>query len=131
MFIINWIREWKQMKREFAPVVPEHHCENCDTLRIQVEQLRQDNKTLLTRLLDKPEEREPASPQAFAPIKTSAARHIPWSARRQMLETESREQAKLLKNAPKPADAVSDEKELAELETEVGIAAKERESQAS
>ena len=130
MFLINWIREWKQMKREFAPVIPEHHCENCDTLRIQVEQLRQDNKTLLDRLLEKPAEREPASPEIFTPIKTSASRHVPWSVRRQMLETEDREKAKLLKNAPKPADAVSQE-DVADLEREVGIAAAERESQAS
>jgi len=128
MFLIKWIREWKQMKQEFAP--EPHHCENCDTLRIQVEQLRLDNKTLLNRLLDKPIEREPASPENFQPIRTSAARHTPWSVRRQMLETEDRETAKLLKNAPKPADAVSDE-EVKELEKEVGIAAAERESQAS
>jgi len=130
MFLINWIREWKQMKRDYAPIVPEVHCENCDTLRVQVEQLRLDNKTLLDRLLDKPIEREPANPQVFTPIRTSAARHIPWSARRQMLEAEDREAAKLLKNAPKPADAVSDE-DVAELEREVGVATKERESQAS
>jgi len=127
MFLINWIREWKQMKRDF---ITESHCENCDTLRIQVEQLRLDNKMLLDRLLEKPAEREPASPEVFTPIKTSASRHTPWSVRRQMLETEDREKAKLLKNAPKPADAVSDE-DVKELEREVGIAAAERESQAS
>ena len=131
MFLINWIREWKQMKREFAPVIPEHHCETCDTLRIQVEQLRLDNKTLLDRLLEKPESVAPASPEEYRPIKTSAARHVSWAVRRQMLEAEDREKAKLLKNAPTPRNQPDDAVDVSDLEAEVGIATKERESQAS
>lgn len=125
MFLINWIREWKQMKREFQPEAP--HCETCDTLRIQVEQLRLDNKTLLDRLLEKPEPVAPADPTILKPIQHSSSRHVSWAVRRQMLEAEDREKAKLLKNAPKPADAV----DVSDLEAEVGIAESKRQEEAA
>ena len=128
MFLLNWYKEWLELKREYKAKPP---CETCDALKIQVEQLRYDNNAMLNRLMEKPEPTEQVAPSPvdFKPIRTT--RHMSWPVKRQMLEAEDREKAKLLKNAPKPADAVTEAKELAALEEEVGIAAKDRESQAS
>ena len=90
-------------------------CLSCETLRAQLEISRLENKRLLDRILEKP---EPEAPRA--PVEISVPKNIPWNVRKQMLEAEDRERARLLRQAPKP-ESVED------LEKELDIAATQRE----
>ena len=71
----------------------------------------------MDRLLAKP---EPEVPREFKEI--TQPKNIPWNVRRQMLESEDREKARLMREAPKPIST-------AELEQELDVAGKERENQ--
>jgi len=116
----NWIHrlfnphcEHCQEEREDSKV-----CESCETLRRQLEISNFDKNKLLDRLLEKPgpeskpELREVTRPQS-----------IPWAIRRQMLEREDREKAKLMAQAPQPIPTEELEKEL-----DVAAATREAES---
>lgn len=123
MFLIDWYRQWKEARREFTePKV----CETCETLKIQVEQLRMDNEKLLNRILEKPVQVEQTrAVDNVTPIKTR--QHVPWKVRQQLLEENDRHKAKLIREAPKPVPA---DTTLEELEDDVLDAAREREAQA-
>lgn len=96
MILLNWYKEWLELKREYKT----KPCETCDTLRVQVEQLRLDNSKLMDRLLEKPvSEVVMRVPDNLTPIKP---RHIPWALRRQMMESEDRKAAQLKRDVPKP-----------------------------
>lgn len=91
--MFNWIKEWYELKREFKV------CESCETLKQQLAIANIEKSQLLTRLLEKPEPEvrtiQSEEPKIITP-------HMPWAARRQMIEAEDRERAKLLRDAPKP-----------------------------
>jgi len=125
MFLLDWYKEWLELKREYkAPRV----CESCETLKISVEQLRLDNERLLNRLLEKPEtELKPTTIDNTTPIKP---RHTPWKVRQQLLEANDRHQAKLMRNVPKPViPGISTDITNEELEQDVLDAERERETQ--
>ena len=69
-------------------------CRSCETLQMEIERLRQENNKLLEYILEKPKE-------FISPIdegqKVVLPRSIPWNVRKQMLENEDREKAKLMK----------------------------------
>lgn len=96
-------------------------CPSCEILKVQVEKLTYDNEKLLNRILEKPEI-EPEKPR----VEITPPRNIPWNVRRQILEKEDREKARLMRDAPKP-DKISTE----DLEKELDIAARNREAEAS
>ena len=80
-------------------------CKGCDILQYEVERLRAENQQLLSRVLHIPE-KEPErtiAPEPMSPIKN---RNIPWAVRRQMLEAEDREKARLLRQAPQPSESI-------------------------
>jgi hypothetical protein len=83
-------------------------CQSCETLKIQVERLIHENTKLLDRILEKPVVEARSTPTEI-PI---PPRNIPWNVRRQMLEAEDRERAKLMNQAPKPSSTDDLEKEL-------------------
>ena len=87
------------------------NCKSCDILQIEVERLRADNDRLLTRILEKPQvvEERTVAPE---PTTTRLPRQVPWIVRRQMLEAEDREKAKILAQAAKPQSTEELEKEL-------------------
>lgn len=122
MFLINWYRQWLELKAEYKVEKP---CDSCETLRQQNEFLRQDNDRLLTRILTPAVvlERPEAIPDNVTPLRKG---HIPWNVRRQSLEAEDRQKAKLQRDAPK---AVASDTSTEELEKEVLNAEQERESQ--
>ncbi len=92
-------------------------CESCETLKQQLEIANYEKKQLMDRILEKPAlESKPELREVTVP------RAVPWPVRRQMLEAEDREKARLMREAPKP---VSTE----DLEKELDIAAKAREAQ--
>jgi hypothetical protein len=99
------------------------HCKTCDVLQYEVERLRAENERLLSRVLHIPE-REPErlvapEPQALRPGAMT------WAVRRQMLEAEDREKAKLINKAPQPDDTIN------KLEEELLNASTAREKESS
>lgn len=105
--MFNWIRELLELRYEFKE--RKNKCESCETLRLQLEISNHEKELLLARLLEKPSEpviKQNEEPQVIRP------RTVPWNTRRQMLETEDREKAKLLRDAPKPIKTEELEKEL-------------------
>ena len=90
-------------------------CPTCESLRTQLERVQAENQRLMNHLLNppKPEERTgpPKVPEPIPP------RTIPWNVRRQMLEAEDREKARILRDKEEEVKA---ENEI--LEKEVGVA---------
>jgi len=107
----NWIH------RYFNPHCP--HCKeeleyarvclSCETLRTQLEISRLENKRLLDKILIEPT--PVTSPVMMEPTRPI---NVPWNVRRQMLEAEDRERAKLMKAAPIPTEELERELRLAE-----------------
>ncbi len=127
MFLLDWYKQWLDIRTEFRTKSLETKqvetvCQSCETLKQQLEFSNYEKTQLLNKLLKEPE----APPVTEAP-QVTRPRMVPWNVRRQMLEREDREKAKLLRNAPKP-DAVAD---VAALEKELDIASAEREAQAT
>jgi hypothetical protein len=83
-------------------------CLSCETLKQQLERANYENQ----RLLDKLVFTEPKVEVPQKPVDISAPKNIPWNVRRQMLEIEDREKAKLIREAPKPISTEDLEKEL-------------------
>ena len=104
MFLLDWYRQylnikWESRERKNLVVIDEKVCQSCETLKQQLEIANYEKGQLLNRLLKEPEkipEVTEAPPMKVMP------RVVPWQVRRQMLEKEDREKARLLKNAPKP-----------------------------
>lgn len=112
MFLLNWYRDWLELKKEYKTKV----CESCETLKIQVEQLRYDNERLVNRVLEKPEPiREPSLPSGD--MKPIGNKFTSWRMRQQMLEAEDRQRAKILKDR---------DTEIKDLETELGVDAESK-----
>lgn len=82
-------------------------CPTCEVLKQQLDVANTECHNLLNRLTAKPEP-EPIK----EPPQVTMPRSIPWSVRRQMLEAEDRERARLMREAPKPASTEELEKEL-------------------
>ena len=96
-------------------------CRSCELLEMQLAIERGEKQELLKKILNPP---QPVVIQQEPPAIT-IPKAVPWHVRRQMLEREDREKAKLMRDAPKPAvDKVSTE----DLEKELGIAEQERET---
>lgn len=92
MFLLNWLREYKQIKAEYRI------CESCETLKMELSHLRQDNERLLNAVLSKPIIEETVSKaEDLVPIQP---RVVPWRVRQQMLEAEDRDKAKKMRDNP-------------------------------
>lgn len=127
MLLLNWYRDWLELRREYKK---EKVCETCETLKIQVEQLRYDNGKLMDRILEKPNTvTEPRIPDNITPI---LPRNKPWKVIQQSLEAQDRVRAaQLRKDAPKPVIAMPINTETEELEQEILNAEREREAKVS
>lgn len=83
-------------------------CDTCEVLKQQLAVANNEIHRLLDTITAKPEP-EPAR----EPVKmTLPNKNIPWSVRRQMLEQEDREKAKIMRSAPQPVTTEDLEKEL-------------------
>jgi len=127
MFLLDWYEKWLELRREYKTPEPKI-CESCETLKMELAHLHQDNQRLMDRLLEKPTAPVERTGDNVTPI--LPRRGVPWNARRQMLEANDKHAAQLMKNAPKPQPNVTDEEDttLKELESEVLGAEQERES---
>lgn len=117
MFLLSWWREYKQIKSQYTEDKP---CESCETLKMQLSIANDDKARLLDRLLQKP---EPEARIDTTELKPIIPRHVPFAVRKQMLEAEDRERARLMRDAPKIT--------VDDLEKELDIASTNRESQSS
>jgi hypothetical protein len=83
----------------------------------------EEKKALLNRLLDKPEveEKPAADPRELRPINMS--KYNNWNVRRQALEREDRERAKILEQNKKNIEPDTNTRELTteEIEKELGV----------
>lgn len=74
-------------------------CSSCEVLKMQLALANEDREKLLDLILRKNEpiveEKKEVDLAALKP------KHIPWNVKRQMLESEDRERARLLKDAEK------------------------------
>jgi len=95
-------------------------CQSCETLRMEIARLTSDNERLLNGLLDKSitSKEEPK-----VPIMLKPPSNVPWTVRRQMLEREDRERARLIKDAPKPEKV-----DVSDLERELNIVEEKRDA---
>jgi ribosome-binding ATPase YchF (GTP1/OBG family) len=132
MFLLRWYKEWLNIRATYSAsklnLAREKHedetlCQSCETLKHQLEIANIERTRLIERLLEKPEKLV----ESGSPIEISKPRMVPWNVRRQMLEREDREQARLMRNAPKPESETTES--IAELEKEMGMVAEEREKQ--
>ena len=87
------------------------HCEACEILRTQLDESSRERKELLHRLLDK-DKVEPPTNVSTEELKPITSQYVPWRVRQQMLESEDRAKAQLMKEK---------EKEIDDLEKEVGV----------
>lgn len=113
----------KWLHHLFNPHCPdcrdERICTSCETLKLINAQLRLDNERLLNKLLEpqiinEVKRNELNEPETFKP------RFIPWNVRKQMLETEDRERARLMREAPIPTEDLEKELLNAEQTREAG-----------
>lgn len=89
-------------------------CLSCETLKQQLDRVNYENEKLLNKLLA-----EPKVEITSQPMEPTRPMNIPWNVRKQMLEAEDREKAKLIYNAPKPIE---------DLEKELDVASEKREN---
>jgi len=126
MFLLEWYRQYKEIRRD-----NDRENELIETLKHEIEMLRIERDTLLSHALGR-NEKSPVvnEPQEFKPI---PANRLPWNARRQLLEREDREAARLLADKRKetvtPVQVNNRAVEtitVSELEEAMDIAAEER-----
>jgi len=105
MWLHNWLNphclECKDEREE------SRICSSCETLRHQLEIANHNNELLMNRLLEKPE-KESDKP----PVEITRPRTLSWNIRKQMLEQEDREKARLMREASTPSSTEELEKEL-------------------
>lgn len=98
------------------------HCNTCEVLREMVSRLESENHELRDRLFDK---QQPIPERTTAPTAvTRPNKPVAWAIKRQMLEQESKVQARLLSKLPQP-----DKIDVKDLEEEMDIVSAEREGQ--
>ncbi len=102
------IRFWNWLTK------PSVECSNCVLLRDLLECERDDKKQILKQLLDLNKPKLPAAITFEPEVKMPLSNSMPWHVRQQMLETESRKAASLLRNAPKPEPITKSVEELEE-----------------
>ena len=96
---------YKLFRIEDAP------CASCETLKSQLEIANYDKRQMLDTILSftKPPEVRLPEAREIAPIMPKA---VPWAVRRQMLEQEDRERARIMRQK---------QEEIEELEKKVGV----------
>lgn len=135
MLLLDWYREWLEIRAEFKAKKFElsrevkHEeviCKSCETYREQLEIANYEKKQLLDRIMEKPitEPERTTAPELTA----VRPKTIPWHVRQQMLEREDREKARALRSAASPDSQIKDKTDINELEKELGVAQQERES---
>lgn len=108
-------------------------CSSCEALKLELSRLHDQNNELIAGILQKPTEEARIDTTELKPIKPKS---VPWGIRRQMLETEDRAKAKILRDQAKErqqtvaeakptlvinAAALNEPTSVSELERELGV----------
>lgn len=119
MFLLSWYREWLEIRSERT-------CQNCDYFKLQIESLQHRNEQLVRQLTQTDVPPVPVT-ETREPIKP---RFIPWRTRRQMLEQEDAQAAKVMRQKQQEIKsavvAPADDPDVKALEEEMEIIEKER-----
>lgn len=119
MFLLSWYREWLEIRNERT-------CQNCDYFKLQIESLQHRNEQLVRQLTQTDVPPVPVA-ETREPIKP---RFIPWRTRRQMLEQEDAQAAKVMRQKQQEIKsavvAPADDPDVKALEEEMEIIEKER-----
>ena len=119
MFLLSWYREWLEIRNERT-------CQNCDYFKLQIESLQHRNEQLVRQLTQTDVPPVPVA-ETREPIKP---RFIPWRTRRQMLEQEDAQAAKVMgqkqQEIKSAVVAPADDPDVKALEEEMEIIEKER-----
>lgn len=106
--MFNWLRELRDILREPRP------CVSCDTLKVELANLRREKDLLLNRLLT-PQVQEYTPQVNTEPVPLRTAQHKPWRVKQQELER---------------ADRIEHDRILAEFKKKISSAEAEAESKA-
>ena len=95
-------------------------CQSCEVLKNQLNISNLEKDKLLRKLLGTPVEVTSVRDEELKPI---LPKMVPWNVRKQMLESEDREKAKLMRKAQKdsPNQSSSPNPSIEELEKELGV----------
>lgn len=97
-------------------------CKSCEVVKHQLEIANYEKKQLLEAILDgaKPRASYQQKPVEYEPLKPKS---IPWQVRKQMLEAEDRERAKLMSKQKTEEVRIDNDltNEIREMEEELGI----------
>lgn len=103
-------------------------CQSCETLKHQLEIANYEKRQMLDTILRMGSPQPQSVPVRIEVPESIKSRTIPWVVRKQMLEAEDREKAKLMRaaeNKAAPAKEIpvekTQEESIAELEKELGI----------
>ena len=98
-------------------------CESCDTLRVQLEVVNQQNRELLKTIVEltKPEEVMMRAPNNEVVIQPIQPKHVPWQIRRELLEATDRQAAAALKERQAEIEKNKVPISIKELERELGV----------
>jgi len=119
MSIFNW---WHHLFNPHCPECKEEReeseiCDSCEILKLEIERLRNENDKLLNRILREPEPEKTIDTRDLKPIKRSSS--IAWNIRRQMLEAEDREKAKIIRDME--LNQAQKSQSVEEIEKELGV----------
>jgi hypothetical protein len=78
-------------------------------LMVQLKESKEENRLLLNKILNEGKE-ETVRYHSDETETKARANSIPWPVKRQMLETEAREKARALREAPRPLSSIQTEK---------------------
>ena len=111
--MFNWYRELLNIRYESHERTERLYreskvCQSCENLKHQLEVVYYEKKQLLEKILEKPTIETTKEPTMV----TLPSRNVPWNVRRQMLEQEDREKAKLIREAPNAVSTEQLEKDL-------------------
>jgi hypothetical protein len=97
-------------------------CKSCETLKVQLEIANYEKKQLLEAVLNstKPNDLSERNEREYEPLKPKS---IPWAIRKQMLEAEDREKAKLMSKQTTNEVHIDNDltNEIAKMEAELGV----------
>lgn len=124
--MFGWLREFLEIRADFKDRKRSSGiCDSCETLKMQLAIANDEKKSLLNRLLEKPEKEVTTDITELKAVLPN--RHLNWNAKRQALEASDRKAAQILKERTAEINRIPTE----DLEKELDIASAERESQAA
>lgn len=91
--MFQWLKELYEIRR--AAREESEVCKSCEVLKVQLERANYEREMLMNKLLMPTAAAEPLK---LTPVtKPNTSRHIPFNVRRQILESEDREKARILR----------------------------------